>query len=71
MKAFNFNTKAYTNFKSKSPNSNVVFLSRVMSSVAENLTASLSRQPPLIQMAGLQPKQFHRRFLGGFKTGIY
>ena len=39
IKASNFNIKAYTKFKSKPPNSNMVFLSRFKSHRPKNLTA--------------------------------
>jgi hypothetical protein len=41
--AFVMKLGAHKNFKSKSPSSNMVFLSRFTSEVAENLVASLSR----------------------------
>jgi hypothetical protein len=49
LEALMLKLEAHTNFKSNPPSSNMIFLGRFTSEVAENLTAFLSRQPPLIQ----------------------
>jgi hypothetical protein len=62
---------SYTKFKSKPPNSNMVFLSRFKSHRPKNLAASfIAQQPTLVLTPGVRPARFHRGHRRGFEMGI-
>ena len=60
----------HTNSKSKSTNFNMAFRSRYKSYRDENLRASLSQQPALIERVVVRPAHVHHGFLGEFGLGV-